>query len=142
MDDPASRRHPLNVARADRSTVPHAVAVLDRSRQNVGDGLDSAVRVPRETRQVILRDVIAEIVKKKEGVEIGSVAESERAAQMHAGAFNGWLGLNKPLYWTKGHDSPPLFLNSRTNYCLSQFPSQVAHSTVDHDFAADRPSLP
>jgi hypothetical protein len=38
--------------------------------------------MPGESRQVILRHVVAEVVEEQEGVEVGGVAEAERAAQM------------------------------------------------------------
>jgi hypothetical protein len=106
MDDAAARRHPLNVAGRDGALVPHAVAMLDGSGQDVRDGLDAAVGVPRETRQVILRNVVAEVVEQQKRVEIGSVAEAERAAQVHARAFEGRLGFDEPLNWSNGHSSP------------------------------------
>ena len=93
VDDPAARRHPLDVAGGDGAVVAHAVAVLHGSGEDVGDGLDAAVGMPREARQVILRNVVAEVVEEQERVEVGCVAEAERAAQMHARAFEGRLGL-------------------------------------------------
>jgi hypothetical protein len=67
--------------------VAHAVAVLDSPGENVGDGLDPAMRVPRKARQIIRGNVVAEVVEKEERVELGGVAETERAAQMHARTF-------------------------------------------------------
>src|SRR5215467_873845 len=84
MNDPAPGGHPLDVACADNATVPHAVAVLHRSGQDVRDRLDSTVGVPREACQVILRNVIAEVVEEEEWVEVGRIAKPERAAQSHA----------------------------------------------------------
>ncbi len=100
VDDAAARGHPLHVAGADRAMVAHAVAMLDGPGQHVRDGLDAAVRMPRKARQIILRNVIAEIVEQQERIEVGGVAETERAAQMHARAFERGLGLNKPFNWS------------------------------------------
>ncbi len=97
MDDAAARRHPLDVAGGDGAAVSHAVAMLHGSRENVGDGFDAAVRMPREAGQIILGNVVAEIVEQQERIEIGGVAEAECAAQMHACAFEGRLGLDEPL---------------------------------------------
>src|SRR4051794_9491524 len=94
MDDAAAGRHPLHVAAGDGAAIAHAVAVFDGAREDVGDRLDSAVRVPGEAGEVVCRDVVAEVVEEEEGVEFRSVAESEAAAEMDAGAFNGWLGLD------------------------------------------------
>ena len=90
---------------ADGAVVAHAVAVLDGAGQHVGDGLDAAVRVPGEAGQVVLGNVVAEIVEQKEGIEIGGIAEAERAAQVHAGAFQRGFGLDEPLDRSDGHVS-------------------------------------
>ncbi len=103
MDDPAPRRHPLDVAGGDGPAVAHAVAVLHRPGKDVGDGLDSAVRVPRETRQIIRGNVVAEVVEQQERVEIGGVAEAEGAAQMDACAFQSRLGFDQTFDWPDGH---------------------------------------
>ena len=95
--------HPLDVAGRDGAVVAHAVAMFDGAGEDVSDGLDAAVRVPREARQIILRDVVAEIVEQEERVEIGGVAEAERAAQMYARAFEGRLGFDEPLNGSDGH---------------------------------------
>src|SRR5262245_64877094 len=103
VNDPTPGGHTLNVACADNTTVPHAIAMLHRSRQDVRDRLDSAVRVPREARQVILRNVIAEVVEEEEGVEVGRIAETERAAQSHARAFKRRLRFTESLNRSNRH---------------------------------------
>ena len=103
MDDAAPRGHPLDIAGGDGAAVAHAVAVLDGPGEDVGNGLDPAMRMPRESGQIILRDIIAKIIEQEERVELGRVAEAERAAQMHARAFEGWLGLDQPLNGSHGH---------------------------------------
>src|SRR5579872_4726808 len=108
MDDAAARRHPLHVAGSDSSAIPHAVAVLHGAGEDIGDGFDAAVGVPREARQVVLWNVVAEVVQKQERVEFGGVAEAECAAQVHAGAFHGRFGFDKPLDGSYGHT--PLYV--------------------------------
>jgi hypothetical protein len=81
--------------------VPEAVAVLDGSREDVRDGLDPAVGMPWEARQVILRTVIPEVVKEEKRVELGRVAEAERAPQVNARTFQGRLGPAEPLNRSK-----------------------------------------
>ena len=103
VDDAPARRHPLEVAGADGAAVAHAVAVLDGAGQDVGDGFDAAMRMPREAGEVIVRNVVAEIIEQEEGIEVGGVAEAERAAQMHAGAFEGGLGLDQAFDGSDGH---------------------------------------
>src|ERR1041385_6056157 len=77
--------------------------MFDGSSKNIGDRLNAAVRMPRETGEVIARDVVAEIVQQEKRVEVGCVAEAERPAQMHAGAFEGRLGLDQSLNGSNGH---------------------------------------
>src|ERR1700732_2293423 len=103
MDDAAARRHPLNVAGRDGTAVAHAITVLNSSRQDIRDGFDPAMRVPREPSQIILGNVVAEIVQEKEWIEVGCIAESESAAKMHASAFERRLGLNESLNGPNGH---------------------------------------
>ena len=103
MDDAAPRRHPLDVAGRDGAAVAHAVAVLHGSGEDVRDGLDPAMRMPREARQVVLGNVIAEIVEEEKRIEVGCVAEAERAAQVHARTFQGRLGFDESLNGSKGH---------------------------------------
>ena len=105
MNDPSTCRHPLDVARADGAAVAHAVAVLHGAGKHIGDRLDAAMRVPWETRQVIGGNLVTEIVKEEERIEIGSVAETERTPQAHTCAFSGRLGLEDSLHRTDGHDS-------------------------------------
>jgi hypothetical protein len=49
------------------------------------------MRVPRKAREIILRNIVAEIVEKQKRIEVGSVAETERASQVDTGAFQGWF---------------------------------------------------
>ena len=97
MDDATARRHPLDVARADDAAVPHAVAVFDGPRQNVSDRFDAAMRMPGKARQVVLRNVIAEIIEEEKWIEVGRVAEAERAAQVDARPLDCRLRLENRL---------------------------------------------
>ena len=94
MDDAAAGGHPLDLAGVDASTVAEAVAVLDRSCQDIGNCFDAPVRVPWKSRQVIFRIVVTEIVQQQERVEVRCIAETECAPQMHAGSFNGRFGFD------------------------------------------------
>ena len=91
MHDAAAGGHPLHVAGAERAAVAETVAVLDRAGEDVGDGLDAAMRMPREAGEIIGRTVVAEIVEQQERIGLGGVAEAEGAAQLDAGAFDGRL---------------------------------------------------
>ena len=89
MDDSAARVHPLNVARADDPGVPESVSVLHLALENVGYGLDAAVWVPGETRQILFRVRGPESVEEKKRVEEGHFVVRERAAESDARPFQG-----------------------------------------------------
>ena len=103
VNDAASGRHPLNVAGGDGSVVAHAVAMLDGSRENIGDGLDAAVGMPGEAGQVIVGDIVAKIVEEQKRIEIGRVAKTERTPEMDAGAFERGFGFDDFLDGSNGH---------------------------------------
>ena len=91
VQDAAARRHPLHVAGAERAPVAEAVAVLDGARQHVGDGLDAAMRMPREAGEVVVGPVVAEVVEQQERIELGRVAEAEtRCRRTPAPSMVGW----------------------------------------------------
>ena len=104
VDDAAAGGHPLDVAGGDGAAVAHAVAVLDGAGEDVGDGFDAAMRMPGEAGEVIVGNVVAEIVEQEEGIEVGGVAEAERAAEMDARAFDGGFGFDEALDGSNGHD--------------------------------------
>lgn len=91
MDDAAAGCHPLDVAGADDAPVAHAVAVLGRAAEHVGDRLDAPVGMPGEAGKIALRVVLAEIVEQEEGVERRHLAEAEAAMEMDPGPLEGGL---------------------------------------------------
>ncbi len=97
VNDAAARCHPLHIARADDAAVAHAVSMRHRPRQNVSDRLDSPVRMPGESGQIILRDIVAEIVQKKERIEVFCVSKTEGSAKMHSRTFERRFRFDKPL---------------------------------------------
>ena len=70
------------------AAVAQAVAVLHGAGQHVGDRLDAAVRMPRESREVVLRAFVAEVVEQQEGIEGLGVPEAEGPPQLHPGALD------------------------------------------------------
>src|SRR5579859_5648935 len=88
VNDPASRRHPLDVAGGNLSVVSHTVAMGHGTRQNVGNGFDAAMRMPWKTRQIILRHIIAKIVQQQKRIEVRGIAESKGSPKMHSRAFH------------------------------------------------------
>jgi len=121
MDDPAARGHPLYIASGNGAAVPHAVAVIHGSREDVCNGFDSTVRVPGEPCQIIFRNVIPKIIEEKKGIEIGSVAEAERTSQMHSRAFQRRLRGDHSFYRSERHGQSLL---------RTQNASDPAHKTV------------
>ena len=107
VQDAAARRHPLHVAGAEAALVAQAVAVRHRARQHIRDGFDTAMRVPRETGEVVLRSVIAEIVEQQEGVELVRLPEAESALQAHARSFDGGLSVRYLLDGPDRHGRSP-----------------------------------
>src|SRR6266478_1500714 len=103
VDDPAARRHPLDIARGNGAAVAHAVAVVHGSSKDVGDGLDAAMRVPGKACQIIFWNVIAEVIEEKKRIEVGSITEAKCTAQVHACAFQRRLRGDNPLNRSEGH---------------------------------------
>ena len=89
VDDAAAGGHPLDVAGGDGAVVAHAVAMLDGSGEDVGDGLDAAMRVPGEAGQIILGNVVAEIVEQQERIEVGCCRSRTRGADARR-RLRGW----------------------------------------------------
>src|ERR1700722_16364470 len=77
MDDAAARRHPLHIAGSDGATITDAVGVIHGSRQDVGDGLDPAMRMPGKSREVIFGHVVAEIIEQEERIEVRRIAKAK-----------------------------------------------------------------
>ena len=103
MNNSPPRGHPLHVASTNDAAVSNAVTVLDISREHVSDRLDPAVRMPGKPRQIIRRNVVAEIVEQQERIEIGSVAKTERTPQMYPRAFECRFGFYEPVNGSDGH---------------------------------------
>ena len=103
MHDAAAGGHPLHVAGRERSAVSEAVAVFDRTGQNVSDGFDSTVRMPREPGKIIGRAVVAEIVEQQKRIRLCGVAETECTPQSDARTFDGGLRLHDAFDGTDGH---------------------------------------
>ena len=103
MNDAASRGHPLHVAGGNGTVIAHAVAVFDRSRENIRDRLDPPMRMPGKSRQIVFRDVVAEVVEQQERIELIRMAEAERTAEVHSCAFERGLGFDQALHRTDRH---------------------------------------
>src|SRR5206468_3913238 len=105
MENAAAGRHPLDVARGHFALIAEAVAMLDRARQHVSDRLDAAVRMPGESGTVVLGMLVAEVVQQQKRIKVLRLSEAESTLELHAGSFDGWLGLQNLSYRTKRHIS-------------------------------------
>ena len=103
VENAAPRRHPLHVARAHASLVAQAVAVADRTGEDIGDGFDPAMGMPREAREIVGGILVAKVVEQEEGIEVPRVTEAERATQTDTRSFDGGLRLHDALDWSNGH---------------------------------------
>src|SRR5712692_8432736 len=104
MKNPAACGHPLDVTGAETARVPQAVAMVDRAREDIGNGLDPAMRMPRESRLVVLGVLVAEVVEQEKRIELRRVPKPERAAQAHARALDRRLRLHDTLDRPNRHD--------------------------------------
>jgi len=77
MYDTAPGSHPLDITGGDCPTITYAVTVLDCSGKNIRYCFDSPVGMPRKSCEVISRDVVSEIIKKKKRIEIRGVTETD-----------------------------------------------------------------
>src|SRR6185369_16785673 len=53
VDDAAAGGHPLHVTDGDGTAIAHTVTMLDRPGQNVRDGLNAAMRMPRKSGEIV-----------------------------------------------------------------------------------------
>ena len=103
MQDAAARRHPLDVTGGQCALISQAIAVRDRASEHVGDGLNAAVRMPGEPGEVVARMVVAEIVEKQKGIELGRVAKAEAAAQLYPRSLHRQGGFDDTFHRPDRH---------------------------------------
>ena len=110
MDDAASGGHPLHVTRRDDAAVPHAVAMLHLTLEDIGDRLDAPVGMPGKALEVVVGIVRAEIVEEEERVKLGHLVVAKGPLKMHSCPLDRWLALpdflNSPYC---AHNIPPLW---------------------------------
>src|SRR5262245_12654240 len=107
MEDAAARGHPLHVARAERSAIAKAVAVINRAGEHIGDRLDAAMRMPRKTREIVVGTLVAKIIEQQKRIELGRRAKAEAAVQFHTRAFHCRRSFDDALYRPEGHNKTP-----------------------------------
>src|SRR5579862_4078574 len=97
VKDAAAGGHPLHIASGHFALVTETVAMLDRAREYISDRLDPAVRVPGESRQIIFRVVVTEIIEQQKGIEILGFPKAEGTLQLHAGALDCGFRFDDPF---------------------------------------------
>ena len=86
--------------------------MLHGAGEHIGDSFDAAVRVPRESRQIIGGPIITKIVEQQKRIGLPRIAEAEGAPQLDAGALDGGLRLHNAFDGTDGHEVGCLSLGS------------------------------
>ncbi|MOA47752.1 hypothetical protein D3C78_1704180 [compost metagenome] len=85
MDHATAGSHPLHAARPEQAFVIAAVAVAHAPGQHVGHRLEAAVRMRRETGDVVARIVGAEFIQHQERVQPPLQVLRQYARQLDAG---------------------------------------------------------
>src|SRR5437867_871661 len=88
MNDPAARRHPLHVSRAQHAPMPRRILVLELAFEHVGHGFETTMRMigraDRFTGGVIHR---SELVKEEKWIHKRELVRRQRAADDESGAL-------------------------------------------------------
>ena len=88
--------------------VSHTVPVFYLPTKNISDGLDSAMRMPRETFDVIPWIVCTKIIEKQEWVERRYLAKTERPLQVDTSSFDSRFAFDDlPDLSIFSHLAPP-----------------------------------
>jgi hypothetical protein len=99
VQDAAAGCHPLHIAGRHLAFVTEAIAVLHGTREHVGDRFDSAMRMPGESRQIVFRVVVTEVIEQQKRIEIPGFAESESTLQPDTRSFDSGLRFNNSFNW-------------------------------------------
>ena len=97
MDDAARRGHPLDVSGAQLALVARAVPVAYSPGQEVGHGLEAAVRMSGEAADVLAGIIGAERIQHEKRVQPPVQVLRQHTRQPYAGAIRGRLSRDLPL---------------------------------------------
>ena len=61
--------------------------MLNRAGEDIGDGLDTAMRVPGEASKVVFRTIIAKVIEQKKRIVLPRFAEAEGTVQLDSRTF-------------------------------------------------------
>ena len=91
VDDPAPRRHPLDIPGGDNALVSHTVPMFHISPENISDCLNAPMRMPGKTLHKVLRIVGPEVIQQQKRVKHRHLAESKHPFEVNPGTLNGGL---------------------------------------------------
>ena len=85
VEDPGAGSHPLGVAIGDHAAAAVRIVVLEDAVDQVGDGLEPAMRMPGRALGLTGRVIdLAHLVEVDERIEFGKIHAGERAADREA----------------------------------------------------------
>ena len=88
MYDAAASLHPLTPTGAQVSGIAHAVLMLHVTIDHVGESVEAAVWMRRETRNILIRIITAEIIQHQERIIIAQSRCADSAMHRNACAFS------------------------------------------------------
>ena len=107
MDHAARGGHPLHAARAKIADVAEMIAMLHAAIEHVGHGLETAMRMRREARNVVAGIIGAELVEHQERIQPQARLAAEAAAQFYPRAVARRDRGNDLLQCAGGHGASP-----------------------------------
>jgi signal transduction histidine kinase/CheY-like chemotaxis protein len=136
VQDPAARGHPLGVAVGDQAAAAVGVLVAEHAVDDVRDGLEPAVRVPRRALGLTRRVLdLAHLVHVDEGVQLPHVHAGERPADRET------LTLEPGRRGRHRHDRP-LGRGGGVGLGDAGQDQNVLYSHRWHDISSVKPSRP
>jgi signal transduction histidine kinase/CheY-like chemotaxis protein len=136
VQDPAARGHPLGVAVGDQAAAAVGVLVAEHAVDDVRDGLEPAVRVPRRALGLTRRVLdLAHLVHVDEGVQLSQVHAGERPADRET------LTLEPGRRGRHRHDRP-LGRGGGVGLGDAGQDQNVLYSHRWHDISSVKPSRP
>ena len=108
VEDARPSSHPLNITSAQSASVAETVAMFDGAVENVSDRFDAAMRVPRETADVVIGMIAAEIIEHQKRVKLARIMETKGTVQTNACTFHVRCRTTGFEGGSDGHDVSPL----------------------------------
>ena len=99
-----ARRHPLHATRSDDRASPGGVFVHHRPVEEIGDGLESAVRMTRRADR-LARCIVSgsHLIQQQERIDVIDDVRRERSSHDESTSFDGAQRIDDAEEWTLGH---------------------------------------